>query len=523
MAGATDRAGGATRRAGGDGGAAGQPRGLRRIGLAERLCRRAGTIIAAPLAVAMAIHAAGCLSAPRLKRSEEDMRIRRELAERRERFYDGRPLGIAECENIAIENNLDYRIALLQADIQDEIRSAARAGFLPKVDAEYRIMRRSNEPLISMGRQEIAFQDRQIQSFQASGLLTLLDFGLTYFAYQNAKDRREQVLLLTWRARQTLLRDVRIAYANHVAAMRRARCLEASEKAAREALRVATVLEREGMATPASREALAAALKAAETNLANARRQCLATRMVLTGHLGFTPDTNVLVRDELPPDQPPPANVIGLAESGLAKRPELFVQDLARRIAANDVRSSVAEFFPRVTGILNFNWSDASKEVNPAYFMWGLSIAQNLFSGGATLFKHRVMKINVRIEDERALLAAMAVMYETGFRWLECLSRYDALALAEKRAASESAALAEVEAHLREGVATLADKLAVEARLQAARGDIEAARAAYLQSLEELEAACLAKDGPPPDMSGRAPLRKSGREGRSEGTARPER
>ena len=99
----------------------------------------------------------------------------------------------AECEAIALENNLEYRVTLLETRLADEDVREALASLLPAGSAEFSENRRSNDPLVKGNADNVAaFEDREMDRFNVGVLIPIFDFGATRLSYQIAKDVRDQ-------------------------------------------------------------------------------------------------------------------------------------------------------------------------------------------------------------------------------------------------------------------------------------------------------------------------------------------
>jgi hypothetical protein len=95
----------------------------------------------------LALLCAGC-GAPRVERSAEIERFRQEAQTRLAglNLEPTRPVTLAECEAIAVQNNLEYRTRLLATQLQDDQVRLAMTGWLPRAEVGYMAKKRSNEP-----------------------------------------------------------------------------------------------------------------------------------------------------------------------------------------------------------------------------------------------------------------------------------------------------------------------------------------------------------------------------------------
>jgi outer membrane protein TolC len=465
----------------------------------------------AKLSVAAAFLALGC-TAERYEREDERARFNETVAARTADLglgppadasdaavraamrgaSPGRPLSLDECEAIALKNNLAYRTTLLATRLRDEQVRGAFTAFLPKGDVEFTAKRRSNEPLVAAAGGVAAFEDRETTAFSLSTILPIFDFGATWFAWSIAKDERTQERLAAVRARQTLLRDVRVAYVRVLGALKEAELLAAEVAAAKEETRAADALVREGLSAEADAAFVSAQLARAERDETLALRDVLFARSALARTMSIPVWTAFnVVPDETEFPAPPAsaAAVRDLEQRALLRRPEVRSQDYARNIAAARVKQEFAAFFPRLDGTFDFDWSSNSKVINPSFFTGGIKVAHALLDGGATFFRHRAAGHQADVEKERALLVAMGVVYEVDLRVLELIRAADGLAAGKKLAEAQERLFAGAQGRSREGMLDGAGLARALADRHSALRDLNRTRTESLVAWHELRAA----------------------------------
>lgn len=470
---------------------------------------------------------AGCAVTP-IERDAEIARFQDSIGTKLDELnlHDRRVLSLRECEEIALAGNLQYRVALLEARLSDENVRIAYTKMLPNLDTEFRRVERSNEPLVEAGGQssnsgsspagqptaesqetEFAFEDQEIDTFRVGAVIPILDFGATRYAWHVAKDRRMQQRLALVRARQTLLRDVRVFYVRLAAATHDAELLRAEVAAHEEALRVAESFLREGIIAPSDVAMVEAGLARSRLDLTLAERDVLLAKARLSRVLSIPSLVDYQVEplpDQLPPLPGSLDDVRRLEDLALNRRPEAWSQDRARDAAASQVRQRIAEFFPRLDGLVEFHWTSNSRVVNSSYYNVGFSVAHSLLDGGASIFRYRAAEHEAVTEEERALLVQMGIVFEVDFRILELARATDGLAAREKLVAAREKSFALVAARAREGLESGAELARSLADLHGARRDRAANRADVLVALHELDAATAADSSDLPERAAEA-------------------
>ena len=184
-------------------------------------------------------------------------------------------------------------------------------------------------------------------------------------------------------------------------------------------------------------------------------------------------------------------------------RPELWSQDLEQHIAANEVRRRITAFFPHIDGLAQYDWSTVSTQVNPAFATLGFMVGQSLLNGTSSIWNYRQARKQARVEEERALLVAMGVLFDVDLRILQ-LRRADASVLAlAKVAEAQETLLKEVTARYREGLENGANAARALAELRGAQRDLDQAKTDYLAAWYELNAAALSDEAVQADQAAR--------------------
>ena len=460
---------------------------------------RSGLLVGVALTLAGAM--GGC-NAPVVERGAEIQRFQTELRNRAELLdiKPGAQLSTKECENIALNNNLTLAVSRLALRLQDDQVRLALAGGMPHATAGYAYSRRSNSAAVSFAGQEMSMQDQTQQNFSLAATIPILDYGMTYYAWQIAKDQRTQQQLLLVRAGQELRRDVRIAYARHAGALRQVKLSVINVQAAEAILKVGESMERESLATHAEVAILRATLAETQVQLAVAQRKVEETRLGLMQLMSLPADRAIAIDEKLPdlPAPPAPEALADLEDHALLVRPELQVQDLQRHISANTVRREVAAFFPRIDANGSFNWGSNSFMANPAFFLYGFQVADSLLDGGSQIWRYGLAEKTRTVEEERTLLLSLAVMYDVNLRALILQRDRETIRALQVTEDARKKAFDEILSLYKEGMETEAGTAKALAELNIQSLGVDKAQTDYLVTWYEFEDATLAEEAAPP-------------------------
>ncbi len=403
------------------------------------------------------------------------------------------PLEMGQCEELALAGSLDIRVRTLALQLQDDNVRIALSQGMPKGTAAYGETTRSNRNIAVTGGIPREVQERHQKFASVGAVFPALDFGLTYYAWQIALDRQRQEELLLVRSKQLLRRDVRVAYTRHAGARRQARLADIAYQAGLQVLRVAKSLERAQMTVPADTALVEAAVAQANLELAQARQRVAQTHLQLSQMMSLPPGVEFTIHDDLTPAPAVPTadQLAAFEDRALQERPELGVQDLARRISASSVRKEMAAFFPHVDLSGSFNWTSTATVVNPAWFLGGFEVTHSLLDGGATLWRYDQAKNNVEVEKQRSLLVSLGVLYDVEFRALNVRLAADQVEASRILEAARRSGLDRIVSLYKEGLEDEAGAARSLADLTAQATLLDQAQTEYIVAWHELEAAVL--------------------------------
>lgn len=403
-------------------------------------------------------------------------------------------LSMTRCERIAVANSLDLRVRQMALGLQDDQVRLALTGAMPQARLEYANSTRSNEALGGFGGGPPAkMEDRHQQRLGVQAVLPVLDFGLTYYSWQIAKDHRAQGQFLLTRAEQLLRRDVRVGYARHAGALRQAKLAQTAYAAAVKVLDVATSLQQEKMTSPADTALIEAAVAQAALDVSLTKQQVEQTNMALTQLMSLPPGVKFQIEEDQAalPAPPDAATARAFEDRALRVRPELAVQDLEQHASASSVLREAAGFFPRLDLTAGFNWSNSSMVVNPSFFTGGFLVTNALLEGGATVIRTQQAKKASDIEKERTLLISLGILYEVELRILAVRDAEATVTAARALERSRYVALNRIVSLYQEGLEDVSGAARSLGELTIQATTLDRALTEYQAAWYELEAAVL--------------------------------
>lgn len=434
--------------------------------------------------------ATGCVRP--VERQAETIRFRDYLDRQTRdlRLTPGETLTMARCEEIALAGSLDLRVRNLALRLQDEQVRLALSNGLPKGNLQFIDTTRNNEALAPGGG---VIADKHADNLAISVLQPALDWGLTWYSYQIALDRKRQEQLLIARAEQLLRRDVRTGYTQHAGAIRQARLANTAYQAAQQVLRVARSLEKAQLTVHADTSLVEAALAEAALQMSLANQNVEQTHLVLSQLMSLPPGVPFAINEALPalPDLPSAEQVRAYEAGALAVRPELAVQDLEHHAAASAIYREASAFFPRLDGIGGFNWTSSPLVINKAWFNGGFQVSSSLLDGGATIFRFNLARKAADVEKARTLLVSLGVLYDVQLRALQVRTARETIQAAESLEVARREGLQRILTLYREGLEDEAGAAQALASLTIQATTLDRAQTDYLVAWHALEAAAL--------------------------------
>jgi len=130
-------------------------------------------------------------------------------------------------------------------------------------------------------------------------------------------------------------------------------------------------------------------------------------------------------------------------------------------------------------------------QVNPTFATAGFVVGQTLLDSTSSIWRYDAAKKQTRVEEERALLVAMGVLFDVDFRVLQLLRAQASVLATSKVAAAQETLLKAVTARYRENLESGANAARALAELRNAQRELDQARTDYLVAWYELNAAAL--------------------------------
>ncbi len=353
--------------------------------------------------------APGC--GPKVSRVEHAAVFHPELREKTAAVLPGRPLTALECVRIALDNNLDLRVAEIGRRLATLDRKAAFGLFLPQIEFRFGYSGTDNPQLRQTGGGVVQLSDQRIHQteIEAQQAVFLPQAWLLY----DIRGRGEEISsLLRDRARQMISLQVATLYFAVLTLEDAESYLGVTIENVEALLGETRAFEREGMALPSQRQEVETLLLESTIARDNVRRLLAETRAELMVAMGLDPFGKIgLVRQApfLPFER---RSLEEDALEALTRRLELHVDDRTLEIRKREVQTAIAAFLPRVAGLGSFTHSSDSFLVYSNVWTYGVGAVLSAFDGFRNLFGYRAAREREKEAFVRREQRCMAILLE---------------------------------------------------------------------------------------------------------------
>lgn len=331
-------------------------------------------------------------------------------------------LTLSKAIEIALANNLDLKVQGLQESIANERETAAMLGMLPEMNLTGTAQTRSNEPgsssesLLS-GTQSLEpskSSERNESAFEFGTLFSVIDFGLSYYNAQQAKDQRAIVQQLKSRQAQNLLLNVTETYLKVAAAQHAMDKTEAmlniGEKTA---VNLEEVKKRQLLSGMKTMEEQIELLRLKQ-RLTEYKRSYQNNRFQLAGLMGFYPDGNIKVDTSMLSDlrvhEAPP--VEELERIALENRPELLENDIREHVSQVEAHKAILKMFPHVKLFADFTNSSNTYLYNNSWWQVGLRASFDLLNLPERIYEYKAEAQQTEQLQAKALALSIGILTE---------------------------------------------------------------------------------------------------------------
>lgn len=395
-------------------------------------------------------------------------KVRQEQAENYPKVLDQRAeesiagkesLTLQDCIIIALQNNLDIRVAQVQQRVAQLNRKISFSQFLPQVNLEYDYTRWDPQPEQVTGATSQPVHDERIRELTLDIQMSVFNPS-TWFMYALHKRGEEIAEIAADYTRQMIVLQVTTYYYYCLGLQEIEKVLDSRIQAAEKLAEQIEHYQAEGLVFAWQSDQARANLQSQKLQKRRVRQLLEQTKGQLLTVMGLSP----LYSLELDVSQSmtvPQGSLEDFITEALLSHPQLRIADREIEIEKEKVKIALSGFLPSLTGFANRVNTTDSFQLYSSYWMMGLSGVMTLFNGFANIHEYDAAKENVKksaLEREQATLALMLEVFQA-YQNLQLAQ--DAVTIAELNYQAARAHYDQMHQQWREGLVEVADLMSI--------------------------------------------------------------
>ena len=357
-----------------------------------------------------------------LKSAEDDLAKIQEIKEQNDLFNKDLKIDLYTAIALAIENNKDLKVKLLETslanrkieDVEFEMlpTMAANAGYTGsdryKTTSSATVP--SNDLAGSIGSSYSTSRDRDVNEQDVGFSWNALDFGLSYIRAGQSSDKFLISKELEKKAANNITKDVIRAYWNALSAENLIKKYDPLLIKVNNALNDSQKIEELLLQKPMDALLYQKELLDIQRALQSQKQSFINAKIELGALMGLLPNEKfVLVQTDQPLNELD-MKLKHMEKHALVNRPELIENHYEERISIAETKAGMRSLLPG----LNFNaaWTSSSNDylMNKTNFEYGSSIGANLLNVFRAPKLKEVNEMNTEIIQEQRLALSMAVL-----------------------------------------------------------------------------------------------------------------
>lgn len=395
------------------------------------------------------------------------------------------PLTLEQAVALAIHNNLQQRVVVLEGAVALGLNEQAIHALLPQIQLSANNTQRD--------RATYPGQDRFQNTTSLEATWNVLDFGVSYLT---AKQKADGVLIAQQQRRKAaldLLFDVETAFGQGLVAQRLDGSLKPLVERIEHALANAREVERQGIQPVQESLDFQKKLLKILDGLQRLQRQVSGSKIQLAQLLNLSSSSFPTLVDPgflLPLDIEKLPDVAHLEEFALHHRPELLERHYQGRIQADESRKTLLRLLPGLELSSARKYDNGSLYVNRHWAEHGVNLAWNLLKVVTGPQMLAQASLEEAVEERRRLALAMTIMTQVriahlglmeskvGYETARAMSQVDRRLFDHAQAGREVASMSEAQL-----IEAEADWLLQDARRDLAYAEVSSAAARLLVSV----------------------------------------
>ncbi len=342
-------------------------------------------------ALTLMILTSGCTTNYSIIRNKQAARFNEDIKGRTaqlispDKVYD-----LESCIDIALENNLDVKIAEIDGRLAKLDKKTAFSYFLPQVDAKATFTDTNKYQMHYTGSSYIAMSDQETRVGVIEGQLAIFN-PETWFMYNAYKKGDDIQGLITLRVKQGIRLQVTALYLSCLSLDSGLMAAESAAEQAAALLKEMEAMYREGLILKSDLVKARAFNTMQQNNLAEMKRQKTYAKAELLEAMGLYPLSEINLGG--PPSLSiEDGDLADMILKAILNRPELMAADLGIEARGDSLKMAISAFLPKIFLVGDFTSNRDSFLKYRDIFSYGASGILNIFDGFANIYKYKAAK-----------------------------------------------------------------------------------------------------------------------------------
>jgi outer membrane protein TolC len=351
----------------------------------------------------------GCsISLPALRKTElakfnDEITRKSSLVLSKDKIYD-----LNSCIQIALENNLDIRIAEIKSRLAGLDKKIAFSYFLPQVDISATLTDTDKYQMRYTGGSYMAMSDQETRVTVIKGQLAVFN-PETWFMYSAYRKGGDIQGLITMRVKQGIRLKVTALYLSCLSLDSGFSAAESAAEQAEALLKEMEALYKEGMILKSDLEKARAFNAMQQNNLSEVKRQKIYAKAELLEAMALYPLSEITLGG------PPSLSIedkelTEMIVTALLNRPELMAADLGIEARGDSLKMAISAFLPKIFLVGDFTNNRDSFLKYSEIFTYGASGILTVFDGFKNIYEYKAAKqekAHAMLEREQSCIKIM--------------------------------------------------------------------------------------------------------------------
>lgn len=341
--------------------------------------------------VSMALTFSGCSTDFSAVRKEQIAEYDQEIANKtRQILSSDKVYDLESCIEIALENNLDVKLAEIKGRLAGIDRNISFSYFLPHIDAQFAHTRADKLQMRKAMGSYIAMADQDTTVSVIKGQLAVFD-PETWFIYSAYKRGEDIENLITLRVKQAVRLQITALYLSCLSMESNIPALRSSVEQAQALLREMEALYREGLILKSELEEARVFDMIQKYTLSEMERQKTYSKSQLLEAMGLSPLSEITLG--APPSlSAQNKEMSDMILTALLNRPEMMISDRSVAVREDAVKMAILAFLPKIFLTGDFTSNRDSFVKYRDVFTYGVSAILTIFDGFSNIYEYKAAK-----------------------------------------------------------------------------------------------------------------------------------